>query len=286
MSSMARAVTNPLAAGVYRIDLPCELAPTFGKWRRAQKGKVHVIDLENGPSGTARVSFVVFAPPGAFPFGKLGKPTRGEVIGAMPDWSDVVTFALKQFPPARLALEGAELAAWVKEHAGPELAELRAALDVARTNIRIVGSLLTTVRDGSAPNPAAAMQQAAELVKQALELVSRKAAAIPGAIPRHVIDQVITQLNELAKAIAAAPGKALSAISDFASDMVSTFALPVGLAELGVVAMAAGGFLAWTEKKVTPTSRNLMLAGAASAFAAGFFGAKNVDTLLHQKDPK
>jgi len=278
-------VTNPLAIGVYRIDLPIELAGVFGKWRRAQRGRVQLCELENGPNGSARVSFAVLDRPGAFPFGKLGKPTRGSIVsgGVLPEWKDVVLWPLRQFPGAELALQVGTWANFFATHATAEFAALKEAVIVARANLAVVRAQLELVRSGSVPNPGAVLANAAATVKASVELLLTRAAAIPFAYPRELVNSAIKELTAVADAIAAAPGKALHALTDFAGDVASTFALPVGLAEVGAIALAAGGLLAWSEKKVTPASRNLMLGGAAAAFAAGFFGAKNVDALLHRK---
>jgi hypothetical protein len=282
---MDRAVTNPLERGVYQIDLPCELAAGFGRWRRAQKGRVHVIDLQNGPDdGTARISFVVFAAPGAFPFGKLGRPRRGEVVGVMPDWTDVALLALKQFPPLRLVLEGKAFADFVAAHTAPEFAALRDALTAARVNALVVGQLLEGVRSGAATNPAGALHQAAALVQQSLELIAKRAAAIPIAFPRAVVDEVLGKLKEMGEAIAAAPGKALAAVSKFPGLVVDNwlkpFVLPAEASLLGVAAALAGGFLIYTEGKATTLSKSLVLGGAAVALLSGGVLASNLNDLL------
>ena len=256
-------VTNPLTPGVYRIDLKCELAPAFGAWRRAQKGKVHVIDLDNGPGGTARVSFVVFGKPGAFPFGKLGKPTPGQVVGAMPDWPDVVAFVLKPLVPAEEALGVARWAAFFAAHSQQEFAELHAAVGVARANIAIIRQQLELVRAGKSTNPAAALQNAAALAKQSIELLLQKAGAIPLAFPRQIVNEAIARLQALADEVAAAPGKALHALTQFAGDAAG-FALPIGVAALGLAALGFGAYLRYSEKKSSPLSNNLMLAGGAA----------------------
>lgn len=281
---MSGPVTNPLAVGVYRIDLPIALAGAFGKWRKAQKGRVQLCELEDGPNGSARVTFAVLDRPGAFPFGKLGKPTRGQVVGdVLPSWSDVVAIPLRQFPPAELALEVGRWANFFASHAQEEFKALRDAVTVARGNLAVVRAQLELVRNGSVPNPGAVLQNAAQTIKASVELLLARAAAIPFAYPRELVNSAIKELTAVADAIAAAPGKALHALTNFAGDMASTFVFPVGLAGAAVVAMAAGGFMVFTEKKITPTSRNLLLGGAAAAFASGFFGAQNVDNLLTRK---
>lgn len=283
---MTATVTNPLAVGVYRIDLPIARAIDFGKWRKAQRGRVQLCELENGPNGTARVSFAVLDRPGAFPFGKLGKPQRGNlVVGAvLPEWKDVVLFPLRQFPGAELALQVGTWANFFATHATAEFAALKDAITIARANLAIVRAQLELVRNGTAPNPGQVLQNAAVLVKQAAEMVLSRAAAIPIAYPRELVNNAIKELTAVADAIAAAPGKALHALTDFAGGVVDTLALPVGLEALAVVALAAGGFMAFTEKKVTPLSRNLMLAGAGAAVAAGFVGTKNVLDLVNRKE--
>jgi hypothetical protein len=272
---------------VYRIDLPIERAPDFGKWRRAQRGRVQICELENGPNGTARVSFAVLDRPGAFPFGRLGKPTRGNLVAGvdLPEWKDVVLYPLRQFPPAEIALQVGTWANFFASHAVPEFAALKDAVTVARANLAVVRSQLELVRNGSLPNPGAVLQNAAQTIKASVEMLLTRAAAIPIAFPRELVNQAIKELTAVADAIAAAPGKALHALTDFAGGVVDNLALPVGLEALAVVALAAGGFMAFTEKKVTPLSRNLMLAGAGAAVAAGFVGTKNVLDLIHRKAP-
>lgn len=284
---MTAPVTNPLAVGVYRIDLPIARAVDFGKWRKAQRGRVQICELENGPNGSARVSFAVLDRPGAFPFGKLGKPTRGNlVVGAvLPEWKDVVLYPLRQFPGAELALQVGTWANFFATHATAEFSALKDAVTVVRGNLAVVRAQLELVRNGSVPNPGQVLQNAATLVKASVELLLKKAAAIPIAYPRELVNAAIKELTAVADAIAAAPGRALHALTNFASDAFDTLAPPVGLAAGAVVAMLAGGFLVFTEQKITPTSRNLLLGAAAAAFASGFFGVKNVDDLLHRKAP-
>lgn len=279
-------VTNPLAIGVYRIDLPVARAVDFGKWRRAQRGRVQLCELENGPNGTARVSFAVLDRPGAFPFGKLGKPTRGAIVGdVLPNWADIVSIPLRQFGPAELALSVTRWANFFASHAAPEFKALSDAVTVARGNLAVVRAQLELVRNGSVPNPGAVLQNAAGTVKASVELLLARAAAIPIAYPRELVNSAIKELTTVADAILAAPGKALHALSSFGGDLVDTLALPVGLEALALVAVGAGALMAWNEKKVSPLSRNLLLGGAAAAFAGGFFGARNVDQLLRKPTP-
>jgi hypothetical protein len=281
------AVGNPLALGVYRIDLPIDRAIDFGRWRRAQRGRVHVCELENGPRGTARVSFAVLGRPGAFPFGRCGKPTRGQLVSgaALPQWSDVVLYPLRQFPPAELALEATRWANFFAAHATAEFAALKDAVTIARGNLAVVRAQLELVRNGAVPNPGAVLANAAATIKTSVELLLARAAAIPLAFPRNLVNEAIKELTAVADAIAAAPGKALHALTSFADDVVDNLAIPVGLELVGAVAMAAGGLMAFTEKKLTPTSRNLLLGGAAAAVAAGAVAGKNIFDVLHPKGP-
>lgn len=278
MGKLTAPVTNPLAVGVYRIDLPIERAADFGKWRRAQKGRVQICELENGPNGTARVSFAVLDRPGAFPFAKLGKPTRGELVSGavLPDWKDVVVYPLRQFPGAELALQVATWANFFATHAGPEFAALRDAVTVARGNLAVVRAQLELVRNGSVPNAGAVLQNAAATVKASVELLLSRAAAIPIAYPRELVNQAIRELTAVADAIAAAPGKALHALTSFAGDAADKFLGPALLEVGAIVLLGAGGLMAFTEKKLTPQSRNLLLAGAAAGVAAGFGAGMNV----------
>jgi hypothetical protein len=284
---MTAPVVNPLAVGVYRIDLPLARAVDFGKWRKAQRGRVQICELENGPNGTARVSFAVLDRPGAFPFGKLGKPARGNlVVGAvLPEWKDVVLYPLRQFPGAEIALQVGTWANFFASHATAEFSELRDAVTVVRGNLAVVRAQLELVRNGSVPNPGQVLQNAATLVKASVELLLKKAAAIPIAYPRELVNNAIKELTAVADAIAAAPGKALHALTDFAGTAFDTLAAPVALEAVAVLALAAGGFLVFSEKKVTPLSRNLMLAGAGAALAAGFVGTNNVLDLVNRKAP-
>jgi hypothetical protein len=271
-------VTNPLAVGVYRIDLPVELAPHFGKWRRAQRGRVQLCQIENGPNGSARVSFAVLDRPGAFPFGKLGKPVRGSMVsgGPLPQWSDVVLIPLRQFPPAELALEAGRWANFFASHTPAEFAALKDAVTIARANLAVVRSQLELVRNGSLPNPGAVLANAAATIKTSVEMLLTRAAAIPIAFPRELVNSAIKELTAVADAIASAPGKALHALTSFAGDVVEKFAVPAAL-ELGAaIALGIGGLMIFTDKKVTPQSRNLLLGAAAAAVAAGFVGGVNV----------
>lgn len=287
---MSPTVTNPLTPGVYRIDLPCELAPLFGNWRRAQKGKVHVIELENGPEGKARVSFVVFGRPGAFPFGRLGHPVRGSVVGAtMPDWPDVVAFIFRPLGPTEEALSVKRWADFFLSHAAPEFAELQAAVAVARANVAIIRAQLEQVKAGTSRSPAAAVSNAASLAQQSIELLLAKAGRIPLSFPRALVNESIATLTALVDEIKAAPGKALHAITEFAGDAFNKVALPFVIpAELGLVGVGLlllGGYLAFQEKKTTPTTRNLMLAGGAVALLGGGTVASNIKDLLLKEFP-
>lgn len=286
---MPPAVTNPLAPGVYRIDLPCPLAPAFGNWRRAQRGKVHVIELENGPGGTARVSFVVFAKPGAFPFGKLGTPTAGQIVGVLPDWRDVVLFVLKPLGPLELAFEAKLWADFFLQHAQPEFAELRDAVTVVRANIAVIRSQLEAVKDGKSTQPAAVLHNASALAKQSIELLLRKAGAIPLAFPRHLVNDAIAHLQALVDEIAAAPGKALHAVSQFGSsvfdNVLKPFVIPAEIGLAGVALLVLGGYLAFEQKKQTDLTKNLMLAGGAIALFGGVTTASNIKDLLLKEFP-
>jgi hypothetical protein len=86
---MAQARKNPLAPGLYSIDLfqPTSSRPTqkdqcpiFRNWRVAQGDRVKVRRVQEFPEpllGGPLRTFVVFevlSPPGAFPFGQLGFP--------------------------------------------------------------------------------------------------------------------------------------------------------------------------------------------------------------------
>lgn len=279
-------VTNPLPTGVYRVDIKPELAPVFGTWRRAQKGKVHVIELEDGPAGTARVSFVVFRKPGAFPFGKLGYPVRGEVVGAMPDWGDVVPFVTKPLAATLEALSPERWADFFIRHGQAEFEELKEAVVVTRANMLVIRAQLDLVTAGQSPNPAAVLHNAAAMAKQSVELLLSKAGAIPLAFPRELVNNAIAKLQALGDEIAAAPGKALHALTRFAGDAAGFF-LPVGVAAIGLAALGFGAYLRWAEKKSSPLSNNLMMVGAAALVVGEIEAGKSgADTLqrFFQKD--
>jgi hypothetical protein len=286
---------NPLTPGVYRIDLPCELAPQFGNWRRAQKGKVHVLELENGPARlgssdpTARVSFVVFNRPGAFPFGRLGRPVAGQIVGELPGWGDVVAFVFAPLGAAEGAL-GQKMGEFLAAHTQPEFAALHEAVAVVQANMAVIRAELVAVRNG-APNGPAVLHHAAQLVGQSIELLVQRAGAIPGAFPRVVINEALAKLNELADAIAAAPGKALHAISQFPGKVwdswLKPFVLPAEIGLGGVGLLLLGGYLVYSQGgKMTPTTKNLMLAGGAIAVLGGATLATNIADTLERTIPK
>lgn len=289
-------VTNPLAPGVYRIDLPCRLAPVFGNWRRAQRGKVHVIELENGPpepsrigaGPTARVSFVVFGKPGAFPLGRLGSPVAGQIVGGELGWADVVAFVYSPLGAVNAAL-GQKMSDFLIAHTQPEFAALHDAVVVVKANMAVIRAELDAVR-GGAPNGPAVLHHAAQLVAQSIELLVQRAGAIPGAFPRVVINEALAKLNELADAIAAAPGKALHAITDFGAATweawLKPFVLPAEIGLGGVALLLLGGYLAYTEKTPSPLAKNLLLAGGAIAVLGGATLATNVADTLERTVPK
>jgi hypothetical protein len=281
-------VTNPLSPGVYRIDLPCPLAPVFGNWRRAQRGKVQLLALENGPAGTARVSFVVFKAPGAFPFGRLGKPTEGQIVGELPGWAGIVAYVLNPLGAAESAL-GQKMSEFLAAHTAPEFAALHEAVAVVKANMAVIRAELELVRQG-APNGPAVLHHAAVLVGQSIELLVQRAGAIPGAFPRVVINEALAKLNELADAIAAAPANALHAITSFGEktwdSWLKPFVLPAEIGLGGVALLLLGGYLAYTEKTPSPTAKNLMLAGGAIAVLGGATLATNVADTMERTIPK
>lgn len=272
---------NPLLPGVYRLDLPCDQAHRFGRWRRAQKGKVHLLELENGPNGTARINFVVFQKPGMFP-SKLGDPVKG-VVGALPDWADVVTFTLSPLGAAQAAL-GQKMGEFFSAHAAVDLAALRDGVQIANANLAVIRAELEAVKAGKTMNPAAVLHNAAAMTAQTLDLLVRRAAAIPANLPRHVVDDAILKLHELGEAFKAAPGKALHALTEFPGAVVDQwlkpFVLPAEAGLLGVGLVVLGGFMAYEQKRTSPTSNNLMLAGGALAILGGATLASNVSNLI------
>lgn len=280
-----RRSTNPaLEPGVYRIDVPCERAHVFGKWRRAQQGKVHLLELENGPHGTARINFVVFKKPGMFPRGKLGQPVKGEV-GALPDWSDVIAFTL---PPLAIAETSVsvKLGEALAGLAGPELAAMKDAVQVASANLAVIRAQFEAVKAGKVMNPSAVLHNAAAMTAQTIDLLVTRAAAVPGKLPAHLVDAAVASLRDLQAAIQAAPGKALHALTDFggsvADNWLKPFVLPAELGLLGVGLVVLGGFMAWEQKRTTPTTQNLMLAGGALALLGGTTLSTNISDLLER----
>lgn len=286
---MQRANRNPLERGVYRVDFAPELAPVFGRWRRAQNGKVHLLELEDGPAGKARVSFAVFGRPGAFPFGQLGFPERGDVVGALPDWTDVLGFIMDPLGSVEAHLVSSALA-WARDAVAPELEQLRTAIAVVKTNIALVNAQLEAIRTGHAANPAAMLQSAGLLVQQSIELLLKTAGGIAIEFPRDTVNELLKKLHVLAEAIKAAPGKAMHAVTSFAKGamdkVVTPFVLPyeIGMGGIGVLGLAA--FLAYEQGKVTDQTKNLALVGGAIALLGGGLLGRNIVHALSPSEKK
>jgi hypothetical protein len=270
------ASTNPLAPGVYRIELFSPTAnhpdvrdglPVFAKWRKANAARVRVLEASTKATEPqlSSVTFEVLAPPGAFPFGQLGYPAFGGSVGAgLPSFFDIATFLLD--PLSSLESAVAEAAAtFLLDASKPELQQLRAAINVARANILIIRGTLEAVRNGTAPDPASALGAAKNLAKGTLEILLSAVAAIPIAFPRNVVNRVVNELQSLITAIEEAPAKALKLARDAATDLV----LPFEAANVGGLAFAlAAAYVLWSGKRSKATD-NVMLIGGAVALLGG-----------------
>jgi hypothetical protein len=280
---MVQAARNPLPAGLYRLELPADAAGVFGRWRRANSERVHVVGLEATDKG-ARVTFAVYRPPGAFPFGQLGQPeTARPVVGATISWVDAVHFALAPLQAVEFAAAAAaaEFAASLVQ---PELAGLRDAVAAARVNVASIRLMLAAVADGTSPNPAGTLGAAASLAESSIEMLLSAGAAIPIAFPRAGVNKVLEELHKLATAIKAAPGKALQAVSTFAKETAKTVAnvvVPFELGVVGVSALALGAFFLVSGKGRTQTTDFLMLGGLAVAVLGGTATWSNATAASH-----
>jgi hypothetical protein len=280
-------VRNPLAPGLYRLDLfsPTDERPDvrdgipiFGRWRKANEHAVRVVEAATyatEPRHTC-VIFEVLGRPGAFPFGQLGAPERTSQVGAgFPSFVSIVEFLLD--PLGTVEASAAEaVGKFFADVSKPELQQLRAALSVTKANIAIIRATLEAVRNGTAPNPAAALAGALDLVKQSTELILHAAAAIPIDFPRNVVNRVLSDLHELGKAIEEAPRKALGFLGRAARDVV----LPLETANIGGAVFALAAAWAIYTGKVTPATRNVMLVGGAVLVLGG---GTLIENLLHPK---
>lgn len=270
---MAVARSNPLEAGLYRLELSRDGAPAFGRWRRANGERVHVVSLEPHPKG-ARVEFAVYKKPGAFPFGQLGYPEQARaVVGASVSWADAVHAVLSPLSAAESAAAAAAGEFLVKL-AGPQFAALSDAVKAAQINLEQIKAMLGAVAGGTSPNPAGTLGAAASLAEASIELLVTAGAAIPIAFPRAAVNRLLEELHKLATSIKAAPGRALKAVSTFAVDTAKAaakVAIPYELGVAGVSALALGALLLLQGKR-SNTTDYLMLGGAAVAiFATGQF---------------
>lgn len=279
--------SNPLPPGVYRIDLfsPTQMQPdvadglpVFARWRKANAARVRVLEASTMATEPrlSRVSFEVLAPPGAFPFGQLGYPEQSASVGiGMPSFLDIANFLLSG--PLGLVEQsfGKATMDFLADVSKPELQALRAALSVTRANIAVIRATLEAVRNGTAPNPAAALAAAKDLAKQSLELILSAAAHIPIDFPRNVVNRVVSDLQGLIKAIEEAPALALKLAGKVARDVL----VPLEVANLGAMAFAAAAAYALLAKRTKGTDY-VMMAGAAVAVLGG---GTLFENLLHPK---
>jgi hypothetical protein len=276
---MVQARSNPLAPGLYRIDLfsPTPQSPEvrdgvpiFGKWRKANAAHVRVLECASWSTDPrqTRVQFEVVAPPGAFPFGQLGLPESLSSVGSIP--LRVIEFLLN--PLLALEVSAAKAAGRFVAVSQPELQGLRSAIIFTRANIAIIRATVDGVRNGTAPHPEAALAACADLAKQSLAQLAHATLAIPIAFPREVIHKLQIDLEALIKAIADAPAKALRLVADVA--------VPFEVANIGLGVVLIGGLWALSQGKVSPATRNVMLlGGAALVLGGGTF----LENLMHPK---
>jgi len=280
-------VQNPLSPGLYRLDLfsPTDArpdvrdgVPVFGRWRKANQHAVRVVEAATyatEPRHTC-VVFEVLGRPGAFPFGQLGKPEPTSLVGiGFPSFVSIAEFLLD--PLGSLEHSAAEAAGkFFADMSRPELANLRSALSVTKANIAIIRAKLDAVRNGTAANPAAAIAEALDLVKQSTELILGAAAHIPIDFPRNVVNRVLSDLHELGKAIEEAPRKALGLLGRVARDVV----VPFEAASIGTGVVILAGLWALHQGNVSKATRNLLLIGGAVAVLGG---GTLLENILHPK---
>lgn len=294
MSTALAAITNPLPAGVYEIDLfsPSDDAPNvhdgvpvFGKWRRANGHAVEVLAATayNSVPRRSRIRFRVHQPPGAFPFGVLGPPRpEPAVVGDMPSFADMALFLFAPLASIELAVAKAAAQFLVNASKG-EIKELAAAVSAARANIATVRAALEAVRNGTAPDNGVALAGAAGLVKETIEMLLKAAAAIPANAPRHVIDNLLTELRAMLKAIEEAPRKAVRGAANIAKGFVTDVVVPF---ELGGVGVALGLLTAFylLEGGQRSKTTDMLLLGAGAVALLGYGSATH--NLLNPTFPK
>lgn len=279
-------IGNPLPVGRYVVDLFTPTAstpgvrdgvPIFRRWRQSNAARVRVVHAETWDTSPrkTRVQFEVEAPPGAWPFAQLGPPAHAAEVGAVPTIADAVAFL---FDPLG-ALEGKAASAaahFLAQQASPELRELNAAISVTRANIAIIRATLEAVRNGTAPNPVAAVAAAKSLARQSLELLTAAMGAVTVDFPRRKVSELIADLHAFEQAIEAAPANAFKALAQAASDV----AVPFEAANLGALVFGAAALWAVTKKRSDATDLG-MAVGAAMLLLGG---STLVDNLLHPFD--
>jgi hypothetical protein len=288
------AITNPLPAGVYEIDLysPTELAgqvvdgvPVFGRWRRANAHAVRVVEAsaQNTHPRRSRVKFEVLSAPGAFPFGQLGSPAfASEVVGDLPSFADIAHFLIS--PISKLQMEAVKAAAhFLADATAPELRGVRDAVIKAKANIAIVRGTIEAVRNGSAPNNAAALAGAAALLKESIEGLITAGVALPLAAPRRVIENLVAESQAMLKAIEEAPAKAIRGAAAAAKGFVTEVLVPAELGGLGFAAAALVGLYLLQGGKRSTGTDTLLIAGVGVAVLGGTTAFHN---LLSPSVPK
>lgn len=288
MSALA-AIRNPLPAGVYEIDLfsPTEQAAAvtdgvqvFGRWRKANAHAVEVLEATayNSSPRRSHVRFQVHSPPGAFPFGQLGKPEQALAgVGDLPSFADIALFLLNPIGSLELAAVKAA-ATFLAQASAPELKELRAAVSAAKANIANVRAALEAVRNGTAPDNAVALAGAAGLVKETIAMLLKASAAIPLNAPRHVVDNLITELRAMLKAIEEAPRRAIRGAAAAAKGFVTDVVVPFEVGGLGVALGLLTAFYLLEGGKRSKTTDLLLLGAGAVALVGYGAGTHN---LLH-----
>lgn len=281
MNALA-SISNPLPAGVYEIDLysPTDRAgqvtdgvPLFGRWRRANAHAVRVVQataFDTHPR-RSRVRFEVTAPPGAFPFGALGPPAfASEVVGLdLPSFADIAHFLIS--PISKLQLEAVKAAAhFLADATKPELQQIRAAVITAKANIAIVRGTIEAVRNGSAPNNAQALAGAAALIKESIAGLLSASASLPVNAPRRVIQELVSELQAMLKAIEEAPAKAIRGAAAAAKGFVTEVVVPFEVGGLGLAAALITGWYLLDGGKRSKNTDTLILVGlGVAAFGYG-----------------
>lgn len=288
----ALAITNPLPAGVYEIDLysPTERTaqvtdgvPLFGRWRRANAHAVRVVEAAafNTHPRRSRIKFEVTSPPGAFPFGSLGPPAPLlDVSGLeLPSFADIAHFLIS--PISKLQLEAVKAAAhFLADATKPELKQIRDAVIRAKANIAIVRGTIEAVRNGTAPNNAQAIAGAANLIRESIAGLLSASASLPVNAPRRVIEELVSELQAMLKAIEEAPGKAIRGAAAAAKGFVSEVVVPFEVGGLGLAAALLTGWYLLDGGKRSKGTDTLILVGLG---VAAFGYSSGVNNLLSPK---